>query len=447
MDLMDQFFKKKLSERQYEYQEAYWEEAERLIKQREGRRRRAFWWWGFVAALLLIGIGVAVGEYGWSQHDNRPAYEAVEPIMPDGQKKNSGRSREWLPEELRVERTPSANGALDTPGLDAGKIDEPSRESTADSDKAPFPAQNGKEHSANPAGLPSIRFSRKGLLPPVEDAPDEAEIPVYEQFTPVAASKGTDSAEMVKSPEAVLLHMEQITIQEAKTLLGPIRWQEGEVHMVRLEEKSAIQPRRRLNWELALAASANPSDGKKLPGGIAGLRTSVRVREKMHLILGAQYRMRGGTFNSSGESEVSAYRFGREVQRYSLQPNRLHYVEALAQVEWAVRRHHIAAGLGWGYLLGVQGGLNRSVKEEFSLSFGAADTRERGWLDEEGFKKQFWLGRAGYHYQLPGRWKIGVEIQYTPGGILQETTGEEPGIPLLKESGPLLFDLGIIYRL
>ena len=57
------------------------------------------------------------------------------------------------------------------------------------------------------------------------------------------------------------------------------------------------------------------------------------------------------------------------------------------------------------------------------------------------------MARAAYHYQLLGRLKSGMELQYTPGGILEKSVEGEPDVPLLKESTPLIIDVGIKYSL
>ena len=61
MDNLDKFMQKKFSEQAdsggFEFHEAYWQQAQELIRvDREKRRRRGLWWWWFGAGLFLLGF-------------------------------------------------------------------------------------------------------------------------------------------------------------------------------------------------------------------------------------------------------------------------------------------------------------------------------------------------------------------------------------------------------
>ncbi len=444
MDPMDQFFKKKLKERQYEYRESYWKEAERMIRLREGRRR-VFWWWFLVVGLLLITIGgwgwwyfqpgkVETVENGVGARYDDGSQEGVAGVEgeslsvgpPVAQDRQDGRQAAGPDSKTRSE-------------VDGRSLQPAGKPAPGLAEEAPGPSEAAASaavvHSAKnitsgemreEKGLNTRRGEQKGLA---IDASESARLD-YEETEPIAGWSN-----------------EKMQVEQAYILRGPAITQASTPETDVKLRKPAIRPRKMLNWEMALAATVNPSGGKTLLGGSAGLRASAWLKQNMLLSLGVQYRLRGGTFGPSQESEVVTYRFGRQEQNYRLEPSRLHYAEALLQAEWPVRRHSFAIGLGWIYLLGIEGSLSRSVKEEFALNIGAASSQEKGWLDEGGYKKSFWSARIGYHYRLSGRLKTGLEIQYSPGGILQESTGGEFAAPLLEESGPLLFDMGIKYSL
>ena len=442
MEPMDQFFRKKIEERQYEYHEAYWEEAERLITQREGRRRRAFWWWCFGFALLCVGIEGAGWWYGPTGSDEKTTIGPAPVSDPGGAEISPKVSLELIPEK-QPEKQPGINGRqgvvppLETDGTvgpgsgkSAGQVaftqrkdGNMAKEGVLDIDK----------------GFKDESFIRKSSIGEPTENRKERVVPTNSPLI--------DSAAIVKNRPLALAKSKNFSVDWLSTLLGPVDERPATLEMNPLVRHYLIRPRKMINWELALGATVNPFDGKSLLGGVASLRASYRVRENTLLTLGAQYRLRGGSFGPSQESRQVRYAFGREAQKYSLQPNRLHYAEALLQVEWPVKRHCLALGLGWNYLVGVEGSLSRTEKGAFAIRFDAESRLEKGWLDEEGYKKHFGVGRASYYYQLPGGLKIGLELQYTPGKIVEKGAEGQPGIPLLKESNPLMIDVGVKYRL
>ena len=442
MEPMDQFFRKKIEERQYEYHESYWEEAERMISQRDGRRRRAFWWWAFGLGLLLISI-VAVGWWFLATGNSDKTTIGSDPSSEPARPKGTPRALfELLPGEPSEGQT----------GLNGREGVIPTLEPTISNGTGPGKgagqtvSTEQKDGSLLKAGGPDVdkifknetSIGKPGLKGPVGNIKEQAALPIRQH---------TDSTVPAVNPSVMLEKGEKMTVERMKSLLGPVDERLMTLGRSPDVREYPIRTRRRLNWEAALAATVNPSGGKSLLGGTAGLRASRQVKESTWLTAGIQYRLRGGSFGPSQGSRQVTYGFGREEQKYDLRPNRLHYAEALFQAEWPVKRHNFALGLGWNYLLGIEGSLSSTVKEEFALSFGAGSSQEKGWLDEKGYKKQFGVARAAYHYQLLGRLKIGMELQYTPGGILEKSVEGEPDVPLLKESTPLIIDVGIKYSL
>ncbi|MEK7253770.1 MAG: hypothetical protein AAB316_03435, partial [Bacteroidota bacterium] len=61
---LDRFFRENLSERQFEFKDEYWQEAEKLLDANKRRRRRAliFWWLGGAALVATVAMAVvAIG--------------------------------------------------------------------------------------------------------------------------------------------------------------------------------------------------------------------------------------------------------------------------------------------------------------------------------------------------------------------------------------------------
>jgi len=69
MSQLDNFFKDKLNDRNFEFKDAYWEDAERLIEAQEedDRRRRFGWWWKIGLFLLVFSLAGYFTFNEWSK--------------------------------------------------------------------------------------------------------------------------------------------------------------------------------------------------------------------------------------------------------------------------------------------------------------------------------------------------------------------------------------------
>ena len=54
MNKLDKLFKDKLQDRSFEFNDSYWEAAERLIEQEESRKKRGGLWWKLGLFLLVL---------------------------------------------------------------------------------------------------------------------------------------------------------------------------------------------------------------------------------------------------------------------------------------------------------------------------------------------------------------------------------------------------------
>ena len=57
---IDKYFKEKLHDREFAFQDSYWEGAQKLLDGQERRRRRGlfFWWFGGIAGLAALVAGI-----------------------------------------------------------------------------------------------------------------------------------------------------------------------------------------------------------------------------------------------------------------------------------------------------------------------------------------------------------------------------------------------------
>lgn len=440
MSRIDQFFREKMEERGFAFDPGYWEQAERLLAAREKRRRRKLLiWWFFGSLFLLTGVGL--GSLFLFQHGER--------VAPSVEKESGIHAGE---------RSPSMRPSADGPGAaNVPTVDSPSIEPVVPSAPPVVPGIGPK--AGTPGSEPARSYSPDVDTDPVLSLPARPGQPV----AAVPEHSGPPSVPKQREQPAVLGNDEQFA-DTGSFISAPFPFTLEELSAIAIPQLDVearplpggqftapdlahIRPQKVLRWEAYTSGALYPGQGNKQAGWLGGLSVSYPLDERWRLHAGLQYRQRIGTFQALDISERWVYQFGVSIERYTLAPDKLHYVELPLGLLYTVHKHELSAGLSWNYLAGVQGSLRSTRKPESSLAYTPERQEESGWLEETGFRKHGFSILAAYHYSIWGKLKAGASLQYTPGGILSRA-GQEPSVSQpLKESGPLLLGLGIKFGL
>ena len=246
-------------------------------------------------------------------------------------------------------------------------------------------------------------------------------------------------ASVDRSFVAVLPMIGQLSFE----VLYPEASLEGEKIPSELPKTPAVNP-----WEYNILASVmlNPDDGKKILGGQIGIGGRYNFKKSSFAYADIGYRLVSGTFGVAQESQVQRFGFGLSQENFQLTPSQLHYISTNIGIGKRWQRHQAYVGLSYQYLLGIKGGLSGREKTAFSLDFSTAQTIEEGWLDEKGYHKNVFGGVLGYQFALSKKLNIGIELEYWPGGLLDESVAL-PKTSRLKENGPVFIDFGMYYQL
>lgn len=76
MDNLDKFIREKFQEREFEFNEAHWEQAKQMIEDQEQGKRRGFVWWWWIP-LLFIGIIGGTFAYSFFTNDDQIAQNDI----------------------------------------------------------------------------------------------------------------------------------------------------------------------------------------------------------------------------------------------------------------------------------------------------------------------------------------------------------------------------------
>jgi hypothetical protein len=201
----------------------------------------------------------------------------------------------------------------------------------------------------------------------------------------------------------------------------------------------------RWSWGLSANAMLYPyrtDANETLIGWNAGIFATYHFDPNWGVQSGLQYRLRTGQFGFAKESNSDSYRFGREVQRFLLLPNQLHYLEMPLVVQYSNAKHQLGLGVRLQYLLGVRGSLRNSFNADSEPNLFNTNEVNQGWIVKDGFKEWPIDLTASYFYGITKRWQIGLEASYTIGGITDQNY-ERPFPILYKESLPISLNVGL----
>jgi len=443
MDRLDEFFNNKMNERKVPFDEAHWQEAQQMLDQRDRRRRGIIWWWVSGMALVLLLVGLLLW---WNRPADQPAAPEGTTATESNTTKNTGPRASNQGSDAEASIEPSTERGQQsfkeetTPAINKGQIETTGSDQevsiSGDSDVIENQEEGvGENESSHKKGIKDNE-AQEDIIPTLvpEIADDQLPEKTKEQAPPIAAIDAVKPQKLEK-----LSLLPSIDPDELEWL--------RDLPKMKVESVAPpVVPQKLSSWELALAATANPGEGKTFPAGTAQLQYNYSIYQHYNIYASVGYRFLDGTFAATQESNRQAYGFGLSVERYQLTPSRLHYLTAGLGLAKKWKRHRLQAGMAYQYLLGVQGTLSKSEKPEFASIFTNADEAGSGWMDKDGFRQYLLGGELGYQLRVWGPLSVQCNLQYWFNDLLEEEY-EPPSDEVLQERGPLFIDLGISYRL
>ncbi|MCG8329546.1 MAG: hypothetical protein MI974_17760 [Chitinophagales bacterium] len=453
MDALDKFFKNKMDQRSVPFDEAHWQAAEQLLNDKDKRKRRVLLWW-WIGGGTSVGIGLLLAAFLYWDFPNSSSAEYKEQIT---QLSNSQ-------SEPSSEIFDEKNSSSAIKHTEVAKIlEEESCLSINNSEKEVIIPNNlskttGEEESTS--------FNNKLEKQPSHEYTDERSNPLNAEQTveTIVVQIDNEQGEKVNNDNGLsdLPGEEGVTEAEAAeatimvlapfspipTLLKELSysWEDDINKEDVVSEEVKIKRLRKMYWALSAATVLNPSEGKSILGGHMSVNTykALSERTKIHMQLG--YQWQNGTFGISQEVTQSVYGFGLSVQRYHLEPSRLHYLTGSLGLSRSFRKHELSAGVAYQYLLGLQGRLTNSEKTPFTFAFNKTETAATGWLEENGYRKHVFGATLAYQYRLVGPLDLMAQLYYWPS-LLTDDTPELPDEVRLEEAGPIFIDVGVRIRL
>lgn len=445
---LDQFFRDKLQNRQFEFQEADWKEAEFLIEQQEAKKdkKRLFIWWWFLGIFLLLGISLG-GYTLWKNYDSSnedQTKRTTQVIVPDPMATEEGAAtnKEAInkgqsaleAEQLSNVQNPSINPTINTPPTTAISADQSTNTKRSELIVDPTTNQNRQQKVA-----PPFKESNASGNKVLNENPTSSPLDTTKKSEAIVPVPPLEMLEKIQEDTTSLFQTAVATLNLWPTNTAGIDYED-------YFEKQIIPRRKqkRLLYSLGIYSTVYPYPSDRsnpVVGFSAGMEMAYRLKGKWWLQSGLIYRHRVGTFSFTEESEVAQYRFGRSVETYRLRPSSLHYLELPVAISFKSRQHEIGLGVSLARLAGVRGEIVLVRLPEDVLTTSEPEVYDRGWISETGYKKWLVNLEARYTYQFHPRLAWSTKLSYTPGRIVN-TLDDQPFEFSLEESNPFYLDIG-----
>ena len=457
---LDNFFKKKLENREFKMEDAYWADMEQMIEAEEKGNDRKFLWAWLLGGLLLVTM--LVGGYFWNAASRSTAAvdqtiintntTAIKEQTPTQAATNVSETKEKNPIEVseskagtQIEMSNSNNkntnasasqNTVSNKNADVVKIDaavlkgnqQPKNKidnntntnSLRQSATKPFLTstnENKTLENSNPTGVniyPTTYLQKenknKVLINPTEVVPNSSETILKEdsKIPPNQKIEKKEKEEVAKKPIAGLLNIPSLDILaqiDRVEDLPNLTW--------------ANMKKKKFSMGIIAGIASFPFEQdsiKSTTGYKVGLTARYKLKRNVALNADLMYFYRGGEFNPIQDGEEVTYSFGRTTDRYELTANSVHYLEMPVYLTYTKNKHIFEGGVSASYLLGVRGGRFKIPNEGPRVAAG-----DPYWLDNSGFRKLNTNVALGYRYQIAPNLHFGVRGVYALGSVMQQS--------------------------
>ena len=441
---LDQYFRENLQDREFEFENAWWKQAEELLDvERRRSRRRLFAWWGgamVAVAVAVAGIWLVVEKSG-----DETGEIATQNVLAPGSEEDAV-SGDFF-EKNQTPATPEPESKTMREGKTGGPFfDQKNTENQQVSQQTQPPPTASVEVKTEhtPLGNALKPGDKKSKIPAIEPAGNPATGIATQEKNRVSNPSKTTSTDFDSTPETAR-RTEDLTALSllATSVRGDFL---KNLNTAASTRKRSSHSRLGIGFTAAQLMQAGASSREQaILGHRAGLVVRYEISKTWFVSSGLQYHRRGGTFEVSKAAESRRYRFGLEVDSQLLKPSSLHYVSMPVLLGWQRGRHIAESGLLLDYLAGLRGARGTFEKTTDLPPRKEFQAQQDGWLAEDGYKKMTVTAQLGYRYRVNRQLSLGVSANYTVGRILAENYEPPVGNFLLKEADKFYLSVQAVY--
>ncbi len=446
MSELDKLFKDKLENRAFEFKDAYWEEAERMIEQDEDRRRRGGLWWKLGLFLLLFTVVGYFAINGTNSaalskaSEKSPLYTVPETVANTESKTSNSKTQNSINQNSENE---ISNSEAQTKNNKSQTINNEIQYSNP---KLQNPNSGVSSYEKNSS---RIKTTPKGSLDsPSQDDIKALDIDEIDVQSPLPDSTATTKKEIAIQTNTAPSSEEQNTVekQEERTEITELALLETIPSELEIPEKDCKEcfgfkkiKYNPFTFGLTAESIIYPfnNGNSSWVGGSMGITGRYKLNRKFAIRSAVQYSFINGTSGRItnkddggflAENQRSDYDFYSQDQ-YSFgyrnvqsifPPKIFHSLDLPLTVQWRNQKSTIEAGVQWNLLLGVRGSEIKTATlfpwEQSTLgassSLDVSEDKNDRWLPKDNYKKLLTRLTLGYHYAISPSFTLNANAYY-----------------------------------
>ena len=401
-DNFNEFLKQKVEESHFEYNEAYWLKAEKLIENAEPKRK-PFWFgfaWGALSLALVGGIAAIVLNL------NQPKNKLAQTT----QKSNVGLITNASAQETNTQKTQAVIAASQ---LNSKANHVQSKKITG----AKVAVQN--KTYANALASNNNKSGIKNSI--VHSNVNEKSKQSNANITASVNNRFEGSFSQVKSlslpklPKSTVIENEDDDVAEDHkviTIAEPviIRAKAPSVKDIDVNIVAACENKNKHEWMFNILAGV--SDSRGFEGNTAttsrigfgyfgGFRLGYKIDKNWFVGVQPLIYTRGA-INTSIQTQKTAYDFGANADEFIVKNKALLFAEMPVSVGYRIQRHQISVGAGFEYLVNVKS----DVKD-----FGTAAYTPNQWGYTNGFNRFGTIAIFNYAFNVYNQLWLTMMVQ------------------------------------
>ncbi len=390
-DNFNEFLKQKVEESRFEYNEAYWLKAEKLIENAQPKRKPFWFGFGWGALSLAIVGGLAALVLNLNQDKNQSVQTA--------QISQAGLMIDAETQESNAQKTLAVITESDL-NSDA---DQSQSENTM-AVKVAVSNQSNSNASASKNNQSGLKNSIVHRNVNGKSKQSDASITASLNNRSEGNFSQVKNLSMPKLPESTITENEEDDVAEDHkviTIAEPIiiRAKAPSIKDIDVNIVAACENKNTHEWMFNLLAGVSDSrgfEGNTVTssrigfGYFGGFRLGYKLDKNW--FVGVQPLMYSrGAVNTSIQTEKTAYDFGANADEFIVKNKALLFAEMPVTIGYRIQRHQISAGTGFEYLVNVKS----DVKD-----FGTTDYTPNQWGYTEGFNRFGTIALFNYAFNV-----------------------------------------------
>ncbi|MEO0898562.1 MAG: hypothetical protein AAFY71_19270 [Bacteroidota bacterium] len=413
---IDAYVKDRLSERQYAFNEAYWDQAQAMLDLQEKRRKRKLfllWWLGMGGLpVLLIGMGSFLFLQGKTA-DLDPQENMNVMMVAD-----SGNQIDLVDEGQAPHPTDlTTNQALvSKDAKETGDAKVRSPHSISSLPKSDLMAQTAKANKGKRKAKADKKVNKNG---------SETNKKPFQRVLSMGILRSPRKRGELKQPDPNPILIKSGKQKEWKLNMLQERAFEWDVAIMQVTDSlgvllsNYVQRKHHLGIDVGMSLSPDWSNTQSATkafslGPLIGLRYEYELKAGLRLVSGLRYSSRAG-LNSDMTYISTDFSFGFQREKIVQSPRRMHFLEVPLLLDWHMGgRHYAQFGGQLNALIDVSGKEQKFMETE---SGEVLLSEENLWGLRRGFQRLHPSLNLAYGYYLGEGLRIGLQAQWSPTNL------------------------------